>query len=51
MAKRVHQKQAFGLAVCNSVSVPACLSFITLDPNKDSPTISALFSLLKHVWQ
>lgn len=47
----LHQKQAFGLAVCNSVSVPACLSFITLAPNKDSPTISALFSLLKQVWQ
>lgn len=46
----LHQKQTFGLAVCNSVSVPACLSFVTLARNKDNPTISALFGLLKHSW-
>lgn len=47
----LHQKQIFGLAVCTSVSVPACLSFITLAQNKDSPMVSALFGLLQDSWQ
>ena len=47
----LHQKQSFGLAVCDAVSVPACLSFVTLAQNKDSPTVAALFGLLRHSWQ
>lgn len=46
----LHQKQSFGLAVCNSVSVPACLCFVTLDRRKDSPIISELFNMLRYSW-
>lgn len=46
----LHQRQSFGLAVCNSVSVPACLSIATLERRKDSPVISALFGLLQNTW-
>jgi DNA-binding transcriptional LysR family regulator len=46
----LHQRQSFGLSVCDSVSVPACLSFITLDGRKDLPTIDALFGLLRRCW-
>lgn len=46
----LHQRQSFGLAVCNSVSVPACLSIVTLERRKDTPVISALFSLLQSTW-
>ena len=46
----LHQKQSFGLAVCNSVSVPACLCFVALERRKDSPTLSEIFNLLKSSW-
>lgn len=46
----LHQKQTFGLAVGNLVSVPACLSFITLDRRKDSPILTELFNLLQRTW-
>ncbi|WP_120503493.1 LysR family transcriptional regulator [Sulfitobacter mediterraneus] len=46
----LHQKQSFGLAVCNVVSVPACLCFVTLDRRKDSPILSEVFSLLQSSW-
>jgi len=46
----LHQKQSFGLAVCNAVSVPACLCFVTLDRRKDSPIQSEVFSLLQSSW-
>lgn len=46
----LHQKQSFGLAVCDAVSVPACLCFITLDRRKDSPILTELFNLLKRSW-
>ncbi|GAA6209826.1 LysR family transcriptional regulator [Cognatishimia sp. WU-CL00825] len=46
----LHQKQSFGLAVCNSVSVPACLCFITLDRRKESPILSEVFKLLRSSW-
>lgn len=46
----LHQRQSFGLAVCNSVSVPACLSIATLERRKDTPVVSALFSLLESTW-
>ncbi|WP_420567585.1 LysR family transcriptional regulator [Thalassovita sp.] len=46
----LHQRQSFGLAVCESVSVPACLSFITLQDRTDSPAISALYALLERTW-
>lgn len=43
----LHQQQSMGLAMCNSVSVPACLSFVTLDRRKETPIIAALFDLIK----
>ena len=46
----LHQKQSFGLAVCNSVSVPACLCFVALERRKDSPTLSETFNLLQSSW-
>ena len=46
----LHQKQSFGLSVCNSVSVPACLCFVALERRKDSPTLSEIFNLLKSSW-
>ncbi len=46
----LHQKQSFGLAVCDTVSVPACLCFVTLDRRKDSPILAELFNLLQSSW-
>jgi len=46
----LHQKQSFGLAVCNAVSVPACLCFITLERRKDSPILTETFNLLQSSW-
>lgn len=46
----LHQRQTVGLAVCNSVVVPACLSFATLERNKDTPLVSILFRLLQSAW-
>jgi len=46
----LHQKQSFGLAVCTSVSVPACLCFVALERRKDSPTLSETFNLLQSSW-
>lgn len=46
----LHQKQSFGLAVGNSVSVPACLCFVALDRRKDNPVLTEIFNLLKSSW-
>jgi DNA-binding transcriptional LysR family regulator len=46
----LHQQQSFGLAVGESVLVPACLSFVTTQDRLESPAISALFSLLQRSW-
>ncbi len=46
----LHQKQSFGLAVCNAVSVPACLCFVALQRRKDSPVISEIFNILQSSW-
>jgi len=46
----LHQKQTFGLAVADAVSVPACLCFIALDHRKDSLLLSETFKLLRHCW-
>lgn len=46
----LHQKQSFGLAVCNAVSVPACLCFVALGRRKESPVLSEVFKLLKDSW-
>lgn len=46
----LHQKQTFGLAVADAVSVPACLCFIALDRRKDTPILSETFKLLDRSW-
>jgi DNA-binding transcriptional LysR family regulator len=46
----LHQKQSFGLAVADAVSVPACLCFVVLDRRKDNPMISETFKLLQRCW-
>lgn len=46
----LHEKQTFGLAVCNSVSIPACLSLISTERRRETPTISALFDVLETTW-
>lgn len=46
----LHQKQSFGLAVCNAVSVPACLCFVALDRRKDGPMLSQVFTMLRESW-
>lgn len=47
----LHEQQSSGLAICNAVSIPACLSVVTLKHRKESPTISALFGLLQNTWR
>jgi len=47
----LHQQQSFGLAMAAQVSVPACLSFATLDARKDTPTIAAILTLVENIWQ
>jgi DNA-binding transcriptional LysR family regulator len=46
----LHQKQAFGLAVCNVVSIPACLCFVALERRKGSAIQSEVFNLLRSSW-
>lgn len=46
----LHQKQSFGLAVGNAVSVPACLCFVCLDRRKDNPILQAIFKLIQSSW-
>ncbi|WP_136439342.1 LysR family transcriptional regulator [Pacificoceanicola onchidii] len=46
----LHQRQTFGLSVCETVSVPACLCFITLESRRDIPTIAETFRLLEQAW-
>lgn len=46
----LHQKHTFGIAVSQSVSVPACLSLVTMKRAKETPTIAALLDLLLGIW-
>ncbi len=46
----LHQRQSFGLAVCNALSVPACLSFVTLKRRMGTPAVAALFDLQQSIW-
>lgn len=47
----LHQQQAFGIAVSDTVSVPASLSFVTMDAHKKLPAIDAVITLLRDIWQ
>ena len=46
----LHQKQSFGLSVCDAVFVPACLCFVALGRSKESPVLSEVFKLLQDSW-
>ncbi|MBO9474218.1 LysR family transcriptional regulator [Shimia sp. R10_1] len=46
----LHQKQSFGIVVCATVSVPASLSFITLERNVERPIMAETLNLLQQVW-
>ncbi|GAA6181854.1 LysR family transcriptional regulator [Shimia sp. NS0008-38b] len=46
----LHQKQTFGLAVCNTVSVPACLCFVALERRNENPILTEVFALLESSW-
>jgi DNA-binding transcriptional LysR family regulator len=46
----LHQRQSAGLAISPKLSVPACLSFVTLSRRKDMPAIAALFGLVQAIW-
>ncbi|TMV93569.1 LysR family transcriptional regulator [Thioclava sp. BHET1] len=46
----LHQRQTFGLAVCEKLRVPACLVIQTLEERKDHPVITALFEQVSSVW-
>ncbi len=47
----LHQRQSFGLSVCNSVSVPACLCFAYADQGSDRTASSALLELVQRIWR
>lgn len=46
----LHQRQAYGLTICETQRIPACLCFLALDAQKDVPIMAALFDQLEAVW-
>ena len=46
----LHEQQTFGLAVCETLRVPACLVIQTLEERKDLPVIAALFEQVARTW-
>lgn len=46
----LHQRQSFGLAICENLSVPACLAMLCLKERKDQPVVAALYRALELVW-
>jgi DNA-binding transcriptional LysR family regulator len=46
----LHQRQSFGLTICENLRVPACLVIQTLEDRKDQPVIAALFDQVESVW-
>jgi DNA-binding transcriptional LysR family regulator len=46
----LEQKQSTGLAVCESVSVPACLCFVTRERGGHDPVQRAVSETIKAVW-
>lgn len=50
-AVALHEAHAHGLVIANLVSLSTELSFITLNKRKNDPTISAVFDLVKNLWE
>ncbi|GAW35838.1 HTH-type transcriptional activator CmpR [Roseovarius sp. A-2] len=46
----LHQRQAYGLTVCETQRIPACLCVLALEAQKEAPVMAALFDQLKAVW-
>ncbi|WP_422075387.1 LysR family transcriptional regulator [Sulfitobacter geojensis] len=46
----LHQRQAYGLTVCETQKIPACLCTLSLDSQKEAPLMAALFEQLDAVW-
>lgn len=46
----LHERQTGGIAVAEAVSVPAGLSFLTLERHLDRPTLRALLDALEQTW-
>lgn len=46
----LHQRQAYGLTVCETQTIPACLCILALDAHKEAPLMAALFEQLDAVW-
>ncbi len=46
----LHQRQSFGLVVCEELSVPASLGILTLQERQNDPVVAALFNQLSAVW-
>lgn len=47
----LNQKQSAGIALCETVSLPACLSFITPSQRAEGPVIAALLRVIRGLWQ
>ncbi len=45
------QQHSYGLSLCETQSVPACLVMLSLEARKSAPTVAALFEQLAIVWR
>ncbi|PZX05999.1 LysR family transcriptional regulator [Celeribacter halophilus] len=46
----LHQRQAYGVSICETQRIPACLCILTLDAQKDTPIMTALFEQVDAIW-
>lgn len=46
----LHQRQAYGLTVCETHKIPACLCILALEAQREAPIMAALFEQLDAVW-
>ena len=46
----LHQRQAYGLTICETQRIPACLCILALDAQKGVPIMAALLDQLEAVW-
>jgi len=45
------QQHSYGLSLCETESVPACLVMLSLEARKSAPTVAALFEQMAVVWR
>lgn len=45
------QQRSYGLSLCKTQCVPACLVMLSLEAHKSTPTVAALFEQLAVVWR